>query len=92
MESYVSWTRGVLRFDQTPLHDVVAQLGRWYDLDIRLADSALGARRLTAEVRTETASEALRRIGLTLDVDVELHGRTAVLSPRTASTARRGVR
>jgi transmembrane sensor len=90
MESYVSWTRGVLRFDQTPLRDVVAQLGRWYDLDIRLADSALGARRLTAEVRTETAREALRRIGLTLDANVELHGRMAVLSPRTSATARRG--
>ena len=91
MESYVSWTRGVLRFDQTPLREVVAQLSRWYDLDIRLADSALGARRLTAEVRTETASEALQRIGLTLDVKVELQGRTAVLSPRTSPTGRRGV-
>ena len=83
LESYVSWTRGVLVFDQTPLRDVVAQLGRWYDLDIRLADSALGDRRLTAQIRTETASEALGRIGLTLDLEVELRGRKAVLSPRT---------
>jgi transmembrane sensor len=83
LESYVSWTQGVLMFDQAPLRDVVAQLGRWYDLDIRLADSALGDRRLTAQVRTETASEALRRIGLTLDLKVELRGRTAILAPRT---------
>ena len=83
LESYVSWTRGVLTFDQAPLRDVVAQLSRWYDLDIRLADSVLGARRLTAQVRTETASEALRRIGLTLNLKVELRGRTAILSPRT---------
>jgi ferric-dicitrate binding protein FerR (iron transport regulator) len=88
LDSYVSWTRGVLTFDKAPLREVVAQLGRWYDIDIRLADSALGDRRLTAEVRTETANEALRRIGLTLDLKVELHGRTAVLSARTTPAAR----
>jgi transmembrane sensor len=80
LESYVSWTRGVLVFDETPLRDVAAQLGRWYDLDIRIADTGLGDRRLTAEIRKETAQEALERIGLTLDLKVELRGRTALLS------------
>jgi transmembrane sensor len=89
LESYVSWTRGVLIFDQTLLRDVATELGRWYDLDIRLADSALGERRLTAQVRTETASEALQRIGLILDLNIELGGRTAVLSPRISPKAQR---
>src|SRR2546429_585367 len=42
---YLAWTRGVLAFDGTPLGDVVLTLGRWYNVEIRLADSALAARR-----------------------------------------------
>src|SRR5438477_10072753 len=45
---YLAWTRGVLTFDGTPLGDVVLTLGRWYNVEIRLADSTVAARRLTA--------------------------------------------
>lgn len=34
---YVAWTDWNLVFDATPMHEVVATLARWYDLDITLA-------------------------------------------------------
>jgi transmembrane sensor len=68
---YLAWTRGVLAFDGTPLGDVVLTLGRWYNVEIRLADSALAARRLTATFQNESMDLVLKRIALTVGLRVE---------------------
>ena len=68
---YLAWTRGVLAFDGTPLGDVVLTLGRWYNVEIRLADSALAARRLTATFQNESIDLVLQRIALTVGLRVE---------------------
>jgi len=68
---YLAWTRGVLAFDGTPLGDVVVTLGRWYNVEIRLADSALAARRLTATFQNESIDLVLQRIALTVGLRVE---------------------
>jgi transmembrane sensor len=41
--AYFAWTTGTLVFDGTPLRDALPQLAGWYDLDFRLADSAMGS-------------------------------------------------
>jgi len=68
---YLAWTRGVLAFDGTPLSDVVLTLERWYNVEIRLADSALAVRRLTATFTNEPIDLVLKRIALTLGLRVE---------------------
>jgi transmembrane sensor len=68
---YIAWTRGVLAFDATPLGDVVRTLGRWYNVEIRLADSTLAARRLTATFQNESIDLVLQRIALTVGLRVE---------------------
>jgi transmembrane sensor len=68
----LAWTRGgALGFDGAPLSDVVAALERWYDVEIRLADSALAARRLTATFTNEPIDLVLQRTALTLGLRVE---------------------
>jgi transmembrane sensor len=47
-DRYLSWSDGRLAFYDTPLSEVVAELSRWYDLDIRLGDPRLASRTLTA--------------------------------------------
>jgi transmembrane sensor len=71
VERYLAWTRGVLAFDGAPLADVVRTLERWYNVEIRLADSALAKRRLTATFTNEPIDLVLKRIALTLGVRVE---------------------
>ena len=71
---YLAWTRGVLAFDGTPLADVVLTLERWYNVEIRLADSALAMRRVTATFTTEPIDLVLKRIALTLGLGVERAG------------------
>jgi len=69
----LAWTSGVLAFDGAPLRDVVLTLGRWYNVDVHLesADSALGARRLTATFTNESIDRVVERIALTLGLHVE---------------------
>src|SRR5438128_1951016 len=78
---YIAWTRGDLAFDGTRLGDVVPALERWYDVEIRLSDSSLAERRLTATFRRESLSQVLELLALSLNVRVQRDGRTVVLTP-----------
>ncbi len=78
---YLAWTRGTLAFDGIPLRDVVPQLARWYDLDIRLGDGTLAARQLTASFDNLSVSQVLDLMVLSLGLRVEREGRTVTLYP-----------
>src|SRR5258706_9011310 len=71
VDRYLAWTQGVLAFDGTPLGEVMPALERWYNVEIRLSDSALAARRLTATFQTEPIDLVMKRIALTLGIRVE---------------------
>ena len=79
---YTAWTEGRLEFVNTPLSEVVSQLERWYDLDITLADSGLGARPLTATLGHQSTDEMLRLLAASLDVRVQRDGRRVTLYAR----------
>jgi transmembrane sensor len=81
VEHYTSWTRGELAFDNTPLSEVAADLGRSYDLDIRIADSALAARRVTITFPTPDTSRVFGSLALALHATSERHGRTITIAP-----------
>ncbi|TJZ62956.1 DUF4974 domain-containing protein [Sphingobacterium olei] len=36
-----SWTKGMLAFDDTPMDEILRQVGRWYNLEVALTDQAL---------------------------------------------------
>jgi len=77
--SYLAWTQGRLEFVNAPLRDVLPELARWYDLDLRLADSTLADRPLTASLGTESDAEMLRLLEASLDVRVRRSGRVVTL-------------
>lgn len=76
---YVAWTRGVLWFHEVPLRSVIAQLGRWYDLDIAVSDASLAAESLTISFGPQSADEALTTLAKVLDVRVTRIGRSVHL-------------
>ena len=79
LERYLGWTEGRLVFEDTPLRDAALQLGRWYDLDVRLADDTLGAKRLTATFKDEPPSQVLHLIAASLDVRIGQQGRVVTI-------------
>lgn len=76
VEPYVAWTEGRLVFKDTPLRDALPELSRWFDLDFRLADSALADRRLTATFRYQLDEDAVELLAVSLDLRHERRGRT----------------
>jgi transmembrane sensor len=88
LEQYVSWTRGRLVFDDDSVATVLAQLERWYDLDIAADDPSLGRERVTISFDTESAEEALSALAKVLDVRLTWSGRAVRLVPVLPSTPR----
>lgn len=78
---------GVLVLDDVPLGEAVAPLARWLDLDLRLGDSTLAARRGRARLASPTApgaptgADALAALARALRVRAVRDGRTVTLLP-----------
>lgn len=83
-ETYWSWTGGKLAFDATALPEVLAQLGRWYDVQFRLNDSTLSMQYFTGEFRSIPLSDLLAVLGPVVHARFERQGRVVVVTARPA--------
>lgn len=75
----VAWTRGLLSYRDASLTEVRADLQRWYGLDLRVTDSALVSRTLTATFRGDSAAQVVRVIALAMGAEVVQQGDTVTL-------------
>jgi transmembrane sensor len=83
VEREISWSSGHLAFEGVPLRDATRELRRYYNMDFVLADSAVGARRLTALFANEAPSEVARVIALSLELRYQMRGTTVTFfAPR----------
>ena len=83
-ERYLAWTDGGLVFRDTPLRDVLGDLSRWYDLDVRFAPGSepeLADRRFTGSFVNPKADDVLTFLALSTDVHVKRNGRTITVAP-----------
>jgi transmembrane sensor len=78
----LAWAEGRLVFEDTPLTQAARDLGRWYDVDFRIADDGLGARHLTATFQREPLDQILDLIALSLNVRYERSGRVIQFTAR----------
>jgi transmembrane sensor len=83
--AYFGWTEGRLVFDGIPLRDALPQLGRWFDLEFRLADSALGDVPLNATLKTQPTPDVLNNLAASLGMRQRQQGRSV-----TFYSSRRG--
>jgi transmembrane sensor len=75
VDRYLGWTAGRLTFDNTPLAEALPQLGRWYDLDLRLGDRSLASLPLTATFKDQTTTQVLDLVAQALGLRLERAGR-----------------
>jgi transmembrane sensor len=80
LEDDLAWTRGQLVFNETPLPAVAADLFRWYGVDVRLANTSMESRRLTASFAGEPVDVVIETIAIALGAQVQLHGDTVLFS------------
>ncbi|MGH7359589.1 MAG: FecR family protein, partial [Gemmatimonadaceae bacterium] len=71
LEAHLGWAEGRLAFRNAPITDVVTQIGRWYDVEVRLADASLASRHLTLSFSDEPLGAVLQAIALSLDARYE---------------------
>ncbi len=72
----LAWLDGGLAFDDVPLSEAAREIGRWYDLDIRVPDSTLARRPLIATIGDQAPDEVVQLLALTLKMRFVREGRT----------------
>lgn len=82
VDGYLSWREGRLRFDGASLAEVTGQLERWYDIDIRLADSSMTTRSFTGTFEGATpVREVLDTFTFATGLRYQKEARRVVLRP-----------
>lgn len=76
---YLAWTKGRLVFHDAMLRDVTTQLERWFDVEIRMSDPALAARRVTATVTVQSLDDVLAAVTFPLGIRYTRTGRVIEL-------------
>jgi transmembrane sensor len=67
---YLAWTRGELVFTDAPLTDVATELSRWFDVDVRVSDPRIRARRFTGSFGHQPVTSVVHAIAAATDVDL----------------------
>jgi transmembrane sensor len=70
----VAWRQHRLVFVDEPLSDVLAELGRYTEARIRLADPSLGRQRVTAMLPLDGAGSVIDRADKVLPVTLDRTG------------------
>lgn len=73
---------GTLSISGMTLADAVPELGRWYDVDLRLGDPSLGTRYVEGEFVAGAPSDLASILELALHIRIVRDGRTLTLFPR----------
>jgi len=77
--AFNAWVGGQLTFDDAPLTDVVADLARWFDADIRIDDASLARRHVTGVYNDPTLTAVLDALSATLGARIVRSGHTITL-------------
>jgi len=78
---YVAWTAGTLVFVSASIREMAHEIERWYDIEVRLLDSALAERRITATLDDQPLSHLLDQLSVSLHVRAKRAGRIVTLTP-----------
>lgn len=76
------WTRGVLKFDHTPMSETIAQIERWYGVKVDVSDRSIYNSSFTAEFKSETLTEVLDLLCLTSRLDYKVEDGIVSLKPK----------
>jgi transmembrane sensor len=79
---YTAWMQGDLVFQDEPLSDAVAELRRWYNVDIRIGDPSLRAMPISAAFAVESFHEALSVVTTVLPLRAVRRGNVVTIYRR----------
>jgi transmembrane sensor len=68
--NFLSWKTRILAFENTPLPQVLEQLGRHYHKEFIIRDTGVDTLALTGTYKNQELNEVLEEIGLVLDLEI----------------------
>jgi transmembrane sensor len=71
VDNLTAWRRGQLIFDNQRLDEVLAELGRYHNTQVRLASATLGKLKVSGNFRIDRLASALDTIASTLPVTIQ---------------------
>lgn len=74
VDSLLGWLDGRLVFRDAPLSHVLAELRRWHDVDVQLADPTLGALPFTGVLTDDSFRSSIDLVAATLGLRVRRNG------------------
>jgi ferric-dicitrate binding protein FerR (iron transport regulator) len=72
------WRSGTLALANRPLRDVLPQLKRWYNLDVKVPDSALLDRKVTFRASLDSSRQAIRGVEQSTGLTFGYQGQTMI--------------
>ncbi len=78
---YTSWKDDMLRFNNSPFHEVVKKMERWYGVKIILDKSLKYSENYTFTVRTESLKELLQLLSITTPMSYKIDSDTVMIYP-----------
>ncbi len=79
--TWTGWTAGRLDFHGAPLASVLVDLSRWYDLSLRVSDSALAHHPVMASYDNLAASDAISSLAASVGAQLVHQGRITTFVP-----------
>lgn len=81
LDAHFAWMRGLLVLKDRPLAEALVELGRWYDVQLKVEDSLLATRRISTTAGDIPLDDVLANITLALGARREQRGDTTVIVP-----------
>jgi transmembrane sensor len=78
-EKYLAWLKNQMVFDNATFAEVIKQLSRKYDVEFEVHDSSLLKRHIVATFSTESLSQIIRSLSLSLRFHYEQRGKIVSL-------------
>lgn len=79
-DQVTAWMNGYFQFSQSGIEDVMKQIARWYDIEVRY-EGKMTSRKFSGEIsRASNLSEVLKGLTIT-GINVRREGRTIVVMP-----------
>lgn len=69
VKDVIAWKDGILVFTETPFHEVVVKLGRWFNADIKITDQSIANYRFTGTFTDESLEQVLELLRLSTPMD-----------------------
>jgi ferric-dicitrate binding protein FerR (iron transport regulator) len=77
---FTSWKDGQLIFRDEPLKNIIAQLERWYNVEIELRDDRIKNLKFNGTIEMESFSEVLELIKVTTPIKYSFDRKTRILT------------